>query len=309
MRYFDLHCDTMTECFSQNLSLANNRLHVDLDRGKSFETYAQCYAVWLPDHLHGKAAFQRFCQVAEKFSQEMKENEAFVAHCRTDGDLANAEVTGRQCAVLTVENGSALGGRLENIPELAKRGVKLCTLTWNGENELGRGAGSPGSYGLSNFGKQAVAELENNDIYLDLSHASPELFYDTIRLAKRPVVATHSNSYSICAHPRNLTDEQFKIIGEFGGIVGLNFYKGFLNSDPEKATLTDILRHAEHFLKLNGEDVLAIGADWDGAALVVEGLQTVPTLYQLFLKHFGLELADKIFYGNASNFFQKHNLL
>lgn len=309
MRYFDLHCDTITECFLHEYSLAENSLHVDLKRGDAFDTYVQCYAVWMPDELHGEEAFQRFCQVADKFSGEIRKNHDQIAQACVAGDWNRAEASGKQCAVLSVENASALGGRLENVSQLAKRGVKLCTLTWNGENELGRGAGAPGTSGLSEFGRLAVAELENQGIIIDLSHASPELFYDTVHLAKKPVVATHSNSYDVCPHPRNLTDDQFKIIRDMGGLVGLNFYKGFLHQDPEKASLEDILRHARHFLELGGENTLAIGADWDGASLVTEGLQTIPVLYQMFTEEFGRALTDRIFYSNGADFFKNRNLL
>ena len=292
MRYFDLHCDTMTECYLTGQHIEENTLQVDRKRGNLFEKYVQCYAVWMPDQLRCPEAFQRFCAVADRFSQEIGGN--------SDG-------------VLTVENATALGGRLENVAEFARRGVKLCSLTWNGDNELGRGVRAPGNTGITPFGRQVVEELERNGIVVDVSHASPELFYDVLSLAKGPVVATHSNAKSVCGHARNLSDEQFSAIRQTGGLVGLNLYRGFLNDDPSKACLEDLLRHAERFLALGGEDVLAFGADWDGGApedFVAAGLETMPEIYEMFLKHNYQEtLIDKIFYKNAKSFFKKQNLL
>ena len=106
--------------------------------------------------------------------------------------------------------------------------------------------------------------------------------------------------------------EQFEAIKNSGGLVGLNFYKAFLNDVPEKACMEDVIRHAEYFLSLGGEDVLSLGGDWDGADLPddMPGLAAIPDLYELFLrKNYGESLVQKLFYGNAASFFQRENLL
>lgn len=313
MRYFDLHCDTMTECFLHDKPLAENDLHVSLQKADRMDAYVQCYAVWIQDDLRGQAAFQRFCQIADRFDREVSANSPRLALCGQKGDLAKAQAGKRHGAILTVENGAALGGDLANIQALRSRGVKMCTLTWNGENELGRGVLAGGAGGLSGFGRQAVKGFEKAGILIDVSHASPELFYDVAGMAGKPLVASHSNAKAVCGHPRNLTDEQFQIIKGSGGLVGLNFYKAFLHDQPEQASQKDVLRHAEHFLALGGEDALAMGGDWDGADLppdMAEGLGAIPALYELFLRHNYPEgLVEKIFYGNAARFFQSQELL
>lgn len=312
MRYFDLHCDTISECWRRDLSLGTNLLQVGLDRADSFEAYAQCYAVWIPDELRGDEAFRRFQQVARRFYQETEQAKVQVQRCALSGDWEEACTAGKHGAILTVENASALGGSLEHIQALAELGVKLCTLTWNGENEIGRGVRAPGLTGITEFGRQAVKEMERNHIIVDLSHASPELFWDVMGIAARPVVATHSNAKALCAHPRNLSDEQFRAIRDSGGLVGLNLVRFFLRDDPAEASWEDILRHAEHFLNLGGEDVLAFGADWDGSApddFPLPGIQEIPALYGRFLDSgFGKELTDKIFFRNAADFFCREKL-
>lgn len=313
MRYFDLHCDTMTECFLHGKKLRENNLHVSLEKARALEAYGQCFAAWIPDDLRGEAAYQRFCGIADRLGMEAAENEKDMAVCRGPGDLTEARKQKKCGAVLTVENGAALGGRLENIQVFRERGVKMCTLTWNGENELGRGVMAGGSAGLTEFGRQAVRGFEEAGIVIDLSHASPELFDDVVAMAGKPLVASHSNAKAVCGHPRNLADGQFTVIKNSGGLVGLNFYKGFLHDRPEEASMADVLRHAEHFLALGGEDVLAMGGDWDGAALpedMAEGLGVVPELYEMFLRHnYPESLLEKIFYNNAARFFQGQNLL
>lgn len=311
MRYFDLHCDTMTECAGKDVHITNNDLQVDLNRADVLERYVQCYAVWMPDELRGPEAFRRFSRVAERFSMEISHSEGKLSQCRFSGDLDR--LPGKHAGILTVENATALGGNIENVAEFARLGVKLCSLTWNGENELGGGVHAPKGTGITPFGKRVVAELERNHIIIDVSHASPELFYDVLSLAKGPVVATHSNAKSVCGHARNLSDEQFRAILDCGGLVGMNFYKGFLHDDPSQANLEDVLRHAEHFLALGGEDILALGADWDGGApedFVAAGIEAIPELYEMFLKHnYSESLVDKIFYQNAAGFFIRQDLL
>ena len=116
--------------------------------------------------------------------------------------------------------------------------------------------------------------------------------------------ATHSNSKRICNHRRNLTDEQFRIIVNRGGIVGINFCNDFL-SDRGSAKLEDIIRHAEHFLELGGSKAIAIGSDFDGCDMPAEisGIERIENLYEYFLKrNYPQSLVDDIFFNNAYNF-------
>ena len=313
MRYFDLHCDTMTECSLRSIPLRQNELHVNLEKAKSLDTFVQCYAVWIPDDLRGEEAFERFCQVAKTFREEIGKNSDLLMQCGKSGDLQAAEEKRLHGAVLTVENGAALGGKLENIAAWKELGVKMCTLTWNGENELGRGVRASGTGGLTDFGKEAIREFENAGIIVDISHASPELFWDVVHTAKKPLVASHSNAQALCKHPRNLTDEQFTAVKASGGLVGINFFTAFLHDEPEQASMEDILQHTEYFLSLGGEDVLAMGGDMDGSSMpkdLADGLGGVPRLYELFLRHnYSETLLDKLFYGNAARFFQENGLI
>ena len=120
MRYFDLHCDTMTECALKDIPLRENGLHVSLKTVESWERYVQCYAVWIPDDLRGESAWQRFLQVARRFSEEVEKNSDCLSPLRNPGDLDQLK---RHGAILTVESGAALGGKLEHIQDFQKLGV------------------------------------------------------------------------------------------------------------------------------------------------------------------------------------------
>ncbi len=302
MRYFDLHCDTLSVCEEQGCSLRENRLQLSLARGEAYRPWFQCFAVWIPDEWDAVRAWERFERISQTLPLE-------TALCRTREDLLRTEAAGGCGAILTVEGGAVLGGSLERIPLLAQRGVRALTLTWNGSNAIGDGALVEHPRGLTAFGREAVLLLEKNGVAVDVSHAGEPLFWDVAELARRPLLATHSNARAVCGHPRNLTDAQFCAIRDSGGLVGLNFYPLFLR-DGGKAARADILRHAEHFLALGGAQTLAIGSDFDGAQMPPDlpGVQAVSDLAEDFLRHgYPEELTGSIFYGNARRFFE--NLL
>jgi membrane dipeptidase len=303
MKLFDLHCDTLYRAFFENGGLFNNDFHISFDKTDDIEPYIQCMAIWVPDEFRNKNAIQLFENCRKKLNDELKDTNIKIIY--SQDDIIEIESKKGKGVVLTVEGGAVLGGKLENVDHLAKCGVKIMTLTWNGNCELGDGIGVEGAKGLTNFGKSVVAKMEQNSIVVDVSHSSVPMFYDVAELSTKPFCATHSNSKQICPHRRNLTDEQFSIIRDKGGIVGLNLSRGFLREDEDKACMLDVLRHAEHFLSLGGEKTLAIGTDFDGTDIPIDmtGIESMNKLYELFLKHnYNEKLLEDIFFNNARNF-------
>lgn len=313
MRYFDLHCDTIAACMLQQKGLYENDLHISIRKAEKIDWYVQCFAAFVPDSVRGEAAFAYFMDISRKFQEEMERNQAMVSVLVKPGDLSGDKLnTAPVNAIFTVENGAALGGDLRNLQKMEDLGVKMMTLTWNGENELGAGVLSEAKHGITDFGIAALKEMERRNIVADVSHASERLFYDVCGYADKPFVASHSNSRRICSHKRNLSDEQFCMIRERRGLVGLNFYKSFLCDREDKACMTDVLRHAEHFLGLGGESTLAMGSDFDGAEMPpdIHRVQSVPELYELFLRHnYSESLLHQLFFSNAYKFFERNNLL
>ncbi len=303
MKLFDLHCDTLYRAFFENGGLFNNDFHISFDKTDGIEPYIQCMAVWVPDEFRNKNAMQLFENCRKKLNDELKDTNIKII--RSQDDIIEVESKKGKGVVLTVEGGAVLGGKLENLDYLAECGVKIMTLTWNENCELGDGIGVEGAKGLTDFGKSVVAKMEQNGIIVDVSHSSVPMFYDVAELSTKPFCATHSNSKQICPHRRNLTDEQFSIIKDKGGIVGLNLSRGFLREDEDKACMLDVLRHAEHFLSLGGEKTLAIGTDFDGTDIPIDmtGIESMNKLYELFLKHnYNEKLLEDIFFNNARNF-------
>ncbi len=292
MEYFDLHCDTLYKATVNNSSFNDETNHISMNKAEHLTKWTQLFAVFVPDELKGQNATRFFIDAVKVYEKNKISNEKF------DMQLA-------------VENVSMLSGDLKNLSLLIDNKVRSVTLTWNGENELGSGAMCNNDIGLTPFGKEVVNKLEDCNIAVDVSHASDKLFYDVIKIAKKPFIATHSNSRAITNVKRNLTDEQFKIIRDMGGIVGINFYKGFLNENEDDASIDDVIRHTEHFLNLCGENTLAIGSDFDGADMPndIRDLTSIPAIYQRFLSEFGVNITKKIFYNNANMYFTNFDII
>lgn len=304
MQFFDLHCDTLYRCLNEGGDLLENNYNLALKRKNGFDKWVQCLAIWIPDEVRGEAAFSLYKSAVDKLHRDIEKTDGEIGQSVLDDSEKTYNFDKKINTVLTVEGGAAIAGNTDNLYIMKNDGVGAVTLTWNGKCEIGGGADT--DIGLTAFGKEALRIMEKNGIVADVSHASDRLFFDVASFAEKPIIATHSDSRAVCPHRRNLTDEQFKIIRDTGGIVGLNFCRMFLREDGH-ADSEDIIRHAEHFLNLGGENTLCFGTDFDGADLPdgINGVQDISKLYTEFKKRgYDESLLKKIFYENAYNFFQ-----
>ena len=132
-----------------------------------------------------------------------------------------------------LENGSAIGDSLEELRNFYNAGVRYVTLCHSGNNQICDSCATKVKRwnGLSPFGKEVIAEMNRLGMLIDVSHISDEAFYDIIRLSTKPVAATHSCCRALADHPRNLTDDMIRKIADIGGVVQVNFYPLFLDSE------------------------------------------------------------------------------
>ena len=290
MRFFDLHCDTITKLFAQKQSLFDGDAQINISKASNLDRWNQVFAIFIPDTLRGEDAFRYFLDVTRYY------NEQICINYSTSSVKVNH--------LLSVEGGAVLAGKLENIDVLKENSVKLMTLTWNGENELGFGVSE--NKGLKDFGRKCVRKLEESDIVVDVSHLSDAGFYDVAEESTKPFVATHSNSRKMCNDPRNLTDEQFLHIRSVGGIVGINFHRPFVTMEGDY--ISSLMSHIEHFLSLGGEKCLCIGSDFDGADmdLTLDSIDKINTLVDAMKKaNYSDNLIDDIMFNNALDFFER----
>ena len=316
MNLFDLHCDTAGECFNRGEPLFDGDLHYNICKGETLDKECRLFAIWIPDELRGKEAAEYFEKVLMNFKKEISLNESKIKLCQGFADLKYAQESGKCAAILTCEGASpfAYEGGIQRAKDC---GVKLITLTWNDENEIGFGCQSGCDSGLKPLGKRLLKDMENLNIVADVSHLNTAGFYDAVSSGAR-VIASHSNSKSVLEKTRidsedkffscrrNLDDEQIKLLVECGGLIGINFCKSFLGDEGDDG-FEAVFRHMAHILELGGENILAIGSDFDGCEInpCMSGVDKMPALKEFLLgKGLGKDLAEKIFYKNAYNFFE-----
>jgi membrane dipeptidase len=270
---------------------------LDIKRLKEYGAMAQFFAIFMPG-----PGSQSFAKAEEQFPDDeyiaycfkvfentLAQHGDSIAQALTGSDVLNNWKAGKISAILTFEDGRPVAGKIENLDAWYKKGIRLITLTWNGENCFGfpnSADKAEMARGLKPFGKEAIGRMNELGIMIDVSHLSMGGFFDVARLSKKPFVASHSNSYTLSPHQRNLTDDQIRMLADKGGVTGLNFAAQFLNADIEckKNTAVRISAHAKYIAKIGGIDCVGLGSDFDGidGDLEIGAVEKLPLLFDQF---------------------------
>lgn len=265
----DSHTDT-PYVFPDNLNIgvkAGGKVNLSLmSEGRIDATYMAAYiAQGKRDDESLQAAYDYAMARLVAVRNQEKLYPEWMGIATTADDLIRLKKEGKKAILMGIENGYAIGKNLKNVETFAKMGVTYITLCHNGNNDIcDSAADGPEWNGLSPFGKEVVHEMNRLGIMVDISHTAESTFWDAIETSNVPIVASHSAARALCDHPRNLTDEQLKALAQKNGVVQLCLYKGFINSDAEKASLSDAIRHICHIAELIGTDYIGIGSDFDG---------------------------------------------
>lgn len=260
------------------MPLDDNCFAVSFKNGACFSSWTQTFAVWIRDDAENPF------ELYNKIITDCK------ARLKTKPDNLTP--------IFAVEGGAVLEKNIDRLYRLKEDGIRYLTLTWNGENRIA--GGSLSQSGLTRFGKRVIKQMNRLGIACDVSHLNDRSFYRVIELADRPI-ATHSNCRAVCDVPRNLSDEQIRLIAEKGGIIGLCFYGKFLGGDVFEKLYENICR----LLDMGFEKNIAIGSDFDGANMDrrIDKLSKIPELYcRLSEKGIKDSTLDKIFYENANEY-------
>lgn len=201
----------------------------------------------------------------QEIHRQAKINPQQMGIARTPDDIRTLKKEGKKAILLGVENGYALGRSIKMLDKFDELGVCYMTLCHNGNNDICDSARGTSEWnGISPFGKTVIKRMNELGMMVDLSHAAEQSFYDALDLSLYPVIASHSSARACCDHVRNLTDEQLKTLAQQGGVAQLCLYKGFINPDENKASLSDAIRHIDHMVEVAGIDHVGIGSDFDG---------------------------------------------
>ena len=278
--FIDAHADTITAAINKNTGLFENDLHIDLNRLGEFKyPIVQVFAIYLADE-HLNNAFTYANKVIDFFEKELASHNDLIRIALSLEEIEKNTRNGISSAILALEGGETLEGKIQNLHHFYNRGVRLITLTWNYENELAYGVGTESINGLKPFGIEVVEKMNELGIIVDVSHLNKAGFWDVDRISTRPYIASHSNAHAITPHRRNLNDDQIKAIVKKGGFIGINLYPPFIGTEGV-ADKNSILNHINHFSDLGVLDFVGLGCDFDGVDRLPEGITDVSSLKEI----------------------------
>lgn len=200
------------------------------------------------DHIAGWTA---------RFSQ----HESEIVHARDVEHILRAKQDGLVGVILGFQNASPIENDLGRLSLFREMGVRIIQITYHERNLIGSGCYERDDGGLSNFGVDAIREMNRLGILIDLSHVGPKSTIEAIQLSDKPVSCTHANAKSYFDVPRNKTDEALKLLAEKGGVVGATPITTFLRTG-QRSTLEDYIDAVEHMIELVGVDHVGVGTDF-----------------------------------------------
>lgn len=321
---FDGHNDfawAMREAVGYDLTKADPRepqptFHTDLPRLREGHVGAQFWSLWVPSQPASEAVTKTLEQL--DFIRQLTTNypEHFAAATTAD-EVEAAQRSGAIASLLGIEGGHSIDNSLGALRMFRELGVRYMTLTHTENNDWADAAtDEPVHGGLTDFGREVVAEMERIGVLVDLSHVAESVMNDVLDIATKPAIFSHSSAKAVCDVPRNVSDEVLVRLQENGGVCMATFVPQFLSRDfmdwfeqtraeaeslgiedysreslaffskrsdgKPRVTLHDAVQHIEHIRDVAGVHSVGIGGDFDGTPFVTEGLEDVSCYPALF---------------------------
>lgn len=300
----DGHCDSIGCLVSgqRDLIEESESGHWDLARARKGNVKMQFMAAYIESEYKPFLAVHRGLELIESALEFIERNNKEIFLIQNKEDLAKLSLQDKMGIFLSVEGGEILGEDIWMLDIIFRLGVRSLGLTWNQRNAIGDGVSERKSGGrLSTFGQAVVKRMNNLGMLVDVSHLSESCFWHVVEITEQPIIASHSNAYSICAHPRNLTDEQLRALKEMKGLTGINFCPDFLTKEG-KAEIKDLVKHIYHIVEIAGIETVGLGSDFDGIDNTPFGLESAAKyaslLEELSKTGFTHEELRKICHGN-----------
>lgn len=250
----DTHNDILSQTMEKGYVFDNNLkdlTHSDLARWKEGGLDVQLFSVFCDGDKEKPFEFAK--RQMDSLDAVIKRNPDKIVKVANSKELFKAVNQNKLAAMIGVEGGHMIENNLDNLDYFYKRGTRYMTLTWNNSTVWATSAFDETfkkdltHKGLTDFGKQVIQRMNALGMLVDVSHVGEETFKDVINTTTKPIIATHSCVYNLCAHQRNLKDYQIKAIAKNGGVIQVNFYSGFL--DP------NYFKNKDAFLEKHKEEV------------------------------------------------------
>lgn len=261
---FDLHSDIQCELirrrYYRETHVLNRVFYQPLRKGG-------VDAIWMstPAHLMHYPSYrgnyvQAGMHCMDVTLLELEEcNDNFVLAIKTR-DIWEAKEDGKIAVLLGFEGAEPVGGSLSNLRNFYRFGLREVQLTWNFTNNVCDGIYETRNAGLTQFGKDLIKEMNRLGILIDTSHINSKGLEDVIETSSKPIYMSHTSSKALVDNPRNITDEQAKIIAKKGGMIGVCFLPQFVAQ--KNPSVEDVLDHIDHFVELIGADHVGLGPDF-----------------------------------------------
>lgn len=314
----DTHNDVTSPLTDEEYDLgardASGKIQTDIPRMKEGGLDAEFFAIYVASkYAREGGAARRALDMIDGVYEQVRRHPKSLEMAYTSADIRRIHRKRRTAALMGIEGGHAIEDSLSALRQFHRLGVRYMTLTHTNTNHWADSAGGINNPpekkfdGLSDFGKEVVLEMNRLGMMVDISHVGDATFWDCIETSQAPIIASHSSCRALTDVPRNLTDEMLQAVGKKGGVVMINFFNGFINTEYAKpgappptraaqtATLDMLMAHFEHAIKIAGIDHVGIGSDFDGVdGLLPGGMEDVsklPTITYELLKR-GYSEAD-----------------
>ena len=243
----DTHCDTPMQMIRPGFNIRNEhkapKSRVDLPRMKTGGLDAMFFAAFTGQKPRTEENYRKTYAIANQMidsihSMVLHNSDIATLALKAD-DLVRIEKTGKRAVYIGMENGFPLAKDISRVEEYYIKGVRYITLCHSYHNDICDSSGDkkPAEHnGVSDFGKQVIAEMNRLGMMVDVSHASDKSFFDVLAFSKAPVIASHSSVKAIAKHNRNMTDEMIKKLAEKGGVIQICLLDDYIK-EPDTTTV------------------------------------------------------------------------
>ncbi|MGQ9708380.1 MAG: dipeptidase [bacterium] len=281
----DMHCDSILKHISGKVDISRRTEgHLDLPNMVAGGVKAQVFAIFPDPNRVKPGEYERFVLDKVRAIKELCEkNRARVGLALSPLGLRRVVASKRIGIIIGVEGGHALEGNLARILHFWRAGVRVFTITWCNSNELADASWDKRkpNQGLSVLGRRAIRIMNRLGMMVDVSHSAESSFYQIVEQSRAPVIASHSGVYALRRHNRNLKLEQLRALKEKGGVMGQVFLPAFLNPDPKRASIEDVVSAIDYVVQRLGVDCIGLGSDFDGFSSRLKGLEDVTRLPEI----------------------------
>lgn len=233
----DTHADTPGRLVDDNFDLAQEAGagYLDFNKIKAGNLGAEFFSIWVDPKTYKGHEIKRALDMIDSVHEQARLHPDRMMMAYSTDDIRTAHREHKLAALIGMEGGHAIDDDIRVLRDYYRLGTRYMTLTWSNTNDLGDSSGDMSDpkvdhhNGLTDFGKQVVAEMNRMGMMVDISHVADSTFYQALEISRAPVIASHSSSRALTNAPRNMTDDMLRALAKKNGVAQVNFYCAFIS--------------------------------------------------------------------------------